>query len=85
MGDLPGPGLEPVSPASAGRFSTTAPPGKPSRSLSASLWVSGSFPQAGHLLVAGPGCRKSRLTPLQLEEEGVPLLNSSLAVPGTGP
>ena len=29
MWDLPGPGLEPVSPASAGRFSTTAPPGKP--------------------------------------------------------
>ena len=30
MWDLPGPGLEPVSPALAGRFSTTAPPGKPS-------------------------------------------------------
>ena len=29
MGDLPRPGLEPVSPALAGRFSTTAPPGKP--------------------------------------------------------
>ena len=28
--DLPRPGLEPVSPALAGRFSTTAPPGKPS-------------------------------------------------------
>ena len=27
--DLPGPGLEPVSPALAGRFSATAPPGKP--------------------------------------------------------
>ena len=26
--DLPRPGLEPVSPALAGRFSTTAPPGK---------------------------------------------------------
>ena len=30
MWDLPGPGLEPVSPALAGRFLTTAPPGKPS-------------------------------------------------------
>ena len=30
MWDLPGPGLEPVSPAVAGGFSTTAPPGKPS-------------------------------------------------------
>ena len=28
MGDLPGPGLEPVSPALAGGFLTTAPPGK---------------------------------------------------------
>ena len=30
MCDLPRPGLEPVSPALAGRFSTTAPPRKPS-------------------------------------------------------
>ena len=30
MWGLPRPGLEPVSPALAGRFSTTAPPGKPS-------------------------------------------------------
>ena len=29
MWDLPGPGLEPVSPALAGRLLTTAPPGKP--------------------------------------------------------
>ena len=29
MWDLPRPGLEPVSNALAGRFSTTAPPGKP--------------------------------------------------------
>ncbi|KAJ8785852.1 hypothetical protein J1605_006812 [Eschrichtius robustus] len=33
MWDLPRPGLEPVSPALAGRFSTTAPPGKPQRSF----------------------------------------------------
>ena len=32
MWDLPRPGLEPVFPALAGRFSTTAPPGKPSTS-----------------------------------------------------
>ena len=30
---LPRPGFEPVSPALAGRFSTTAPPGKPSSSF----------------------------------------------------
>ena len=29
MWDLPRPGLEPVSPVLAGRFSTTVPPGKP--------------------------------------------------------
>ena len=29
MWDLPRPGLEPMSPALASRFSTTAPPGKP--------------------------------------------------------
>ena len=29
--DLPRPGLEPVSPALAGRLSTTAPPGKPGK------------------------------------------------------
>ena len=33
MWDLPKPGLEPASPALAGRFSTTAPPGKPPVSL----------------------------------------------------
>ena len=35
--DLPRPGLEPVSPALAGRFSTTAPPGKPWKFLMSSL------------------------------------------------
>ena len=33
MGDLPGPGLGPVSPALAGRFLNTTPPGKPNRSF----------------------------------------------------
>ena len=31
--DLPRPGLEPVCPALAGRFSTTAPPGKPDSNI----------------------------------------------------
>ena len=39
MWDLPRPGLEPVSSALAGRFSTTAPPGKPhSFNFSACDW-----------------------------------------------
>ena len=33
MWDLPGPGIEPVSPALAGGFLTTVPPGKPVGSL----------------------------------------------------
>ena len=33
MWDLPGPGLEPVSPALAGGFLTTAPPGEPRTSI----------------------------------------------------
>ena len=33
MWDLPRPGLEPVSPALAGRLSTTEPPGKPLASI----------------------------------------------------
>ena len=33
MWDLPGPGLEPVFPALAGGFLTTAPPGKPGCSV----------------------------------------------------
>ena len=37
MWDLPRPGIEPVSPALAGRFSATAPPGKPTSHLY--LWV----------------------------------------------
>ena len=39
MWDLPRPGLGPVSPALAGRFSTTAPPGKPRFTFSEVLFV----------------------------------------------
>ena len=55
--DLPRPGSEPVSPALAGRFSTTAPPGKPlifllldmsslcilHKSLSSEIWFASIF------------------------------------------
>ena len=36
-GDLPRSGIEPVSPAVAGRFFTTEPPGKPLRNLGDAL------------------------------------------------
>ena len=38
MWDLPGPGLEPVSPALAGRFLTIVPPGKPSSLLNCNIF-----------------------------------------------
>ena len=41
MWDLPRPGLEPVFPALAGRFSTTVPPGKPGGEITVSLFVLG--------------------------------------------
>ena len=41
MWDLPGPGLEPVSPALAGGLLTTAPPGKPQNFLLHVLLVGG--------------------------------------------
>ena len=40
MWDLPRPGLEPMSPALAGRFSTTAPPGKPPTQI----WIQHTVP-----------------------------------------
>ena len=50
MWDLPRPGPEPVSPALAGRFSTTAPPGKPQCSIFylsihhlMNIWVASTF------------------------------------------
>ena len=69
MWDLPRPGLEPVSPALAGRFSTTAPPGKPSFSFFNIylfyFWLHGvlvaacrlSCPAACGILVPRPGIR----------------------------
>ena len=36
-GDLPDPGMEPASPALAGEFFTTEPPGKPSSKISKTI------------------------------------------------
>ena len=41
MWDLPGPGTEPVSPASAGRFLATEPPGKPELLILNPIFYSG--------------------------------------------
>ena len=48
MWDPPRPGLEPVSPALAGRFSTTAPPGKPHGSLLNSFLLKELARDLGH-------------------------------------
>ena len=67
MWDLPRPGLEPVPPALAGRFSTTAPPGQPlqlpfknttSGTTLVVQWVRLHAPNAGDLgLIPGRGTR----------------------------
>ena len=53
MWDLPGPGLEPMSPTLAGGFLTTAPPGKPLELIfdieSLFLAEAGSFCNSKHL------------------------------------
>ena len=49
MWDLPRPGLEPVSPALAGGFSTTAPPGKPCTCLFELRFSLGICPVVGLL------------------------------------
>ena len=56
MWDLPGPGVEPVSPALAGGFLTTAPPGK-SHLFILFLWGGGGAPHcaARRILVPRPG------------------------------
>ena len=46
MWDPPRPGLEPVSPALAGRLSTTAPPGKPPRAVLHTI----KFPESSPLV-----------------------------------
>ena len=51
MWDLPGPGLEPVSPALAGRLSTTVPPGKPGAE-----WFLMHLPVTGHPVRSPPQC-----------------------------
>ena len=43
MWDLPGPGLEPMSPALAGGFLTTVPPGKPPSKVFYVLWQGASW------------------------------------------
>ena len=49
--DLPRPGLEPVSPALAGRLSTTAPPGKPLCSFLNTISTDSISPQSIKLML----------------------------------
>ena len=52
MWDLPRPGLKPVSPALAGRFSTTAPQGKPGLSCLNAAWALGLGTMPQEILIA---------------------------------
>ena len=67
MWDLPGPGLEPVSPALAGGFLATAPPGKPNNICFAHesatwLGLGGDSPPRFYVLPLGVAQRQA-LTP----------------------
>ena len=57
MWDLSGPGIEPVSPALAGRFLTTEPPGKSYTFFSS---VHGTFSRKDHMLVCKTSLNKFR-------------------------
>ena len=58
MWDLPGPGIEPGSPALAGGFLFTVPPGKPPRLIY--LFI---FPEIGERFIAGPNKEMGGLCP----------------------
>ena len=58
-GDLPDPGIEPASPALAGRFFTTQPPGKPFDSVTDPLFKTWSYDS------------KMQATPSTVQEESV--------------
>ena len=62
MWDLPRPGLEPVSPALAGRLSTTAPPGKPQ------ICISNVFPSNSD--ATGLGDHSLRIPELEKKKSG---------------
>ena len=50
MWDLPGPGLEPVSPALGGGFLTTAPPGKSLQLIFMPIEINSNFYSSSTLL-----------------------------------
>ena len=61
MWDLPGPGIEPVSPALTGGFSTTEPPGKPKRKFFCVCEISNSVLFSIRFVNLGPPPFVSRL------------------------
>ena len=79
MWDLTGPGLEPVSPALAGGFLTTAPPGKPLTLPSPA--AGGTLKRALHACSGErPGPSPCTTGPLAL-----PLRLTESWIPGRGP
>ena len=64
-GDLPDPGMEPASPALAGRFFTTEPPARPPKSSNLELFhlLPGSQPLSSQSFWPGPYLSLSEKTP----------------------
>ena len=98
MWDPPRPGLEPVSPASAGRFSTAAPPGKPSfffpnvffkkifylfGCIGSQLWHAGSFIVVRGLLSLVAACGLQSAQAQQLQRVGSLVVACGLSCPVT--
>ena len=70
MWDLPGPGLEPVSPALASGFLTTAPPGKPSPQFLIVIFELSVEDRAGFLLDGSGGVKQAKgAAPIKTETD----------------
>ena len=66
MWDLPRPGIEPVSSALAGRFLTTAPPGKPlNQTLEEGKQVAHQLPELSMTVTTNDGALGNPLNPTE--------------------
>ena len=90
-GDLPDPGIEPASPASASEFFITEPPGKPRQTFRQSQFYNRFFflclmtRQSPSLSISPPNQPESGLSPCPLPYWSKPQLIHTWASPGVNP